>query len=321
MLNRRQTLKGLGALGASPFFLAPMFQANAARLKYDLKPIKIADGVWGLIGPNEVLTLQNGGAIANIGILDTTDGAVVIDTGPSRRYGEQLKELAEKLTGKPVVRALVTHFHPDHAFGNQAFDKKVLATSQGVVEDLKTGGEDLASAMYFLAGDWMRGTEVTLPETIIKDGTEQIGDRKLRYFDMAGHTETDVVIYDEKSGVLFAGDLIFLDRAATTPQANLPAWRKSLKRLEETAFKFAVPGHGPVESGVRGIEQTRDWLAMVEETIGNAFERGLVMTEAMAEPLPKWTENIALARYEFQRSVMHLYPPLEEKKWPRVDRS
>jgi hypothetical protein len=60
---------------------------------------------------------------------------------------------------------------------------------------------------------------------------------------------------------------------------------------------------------------------MLEEGIMDSFERGLAMTEAMDEPLPAWTEKIALARYEYERSVMHLYPKLEADGWPRVDES
>jgi hypothetical protein len=43
------------------------------------------------------------------------------------------------------------------------------------------------------------------------------------------------------------------------------------------------------------------------------------MTEAIALPLPDWTEQVALARHEYARSVMHVYPKLEAKRWPRVD--
>jgi hypothetical protein len=53
--------------------------------------------------------------------------------------------------------------------------------------------------------------------------------------------------------------------------------------------------------------------------IRDAFDRGLDMNEAMALPLPKWAENIAVSRYEYERSVMHLYPKLEAEKLPRVD--
>lgn len=317
LISRRSVLSAMGAGAVWPFW--PMLDATAAPLSYAIKPQKVADGVWVIFGANEPITMRNGGAIANLAILDSGDGSIIIDTGPSLRYGKALKALSKQLTGKPVVRVLITHFHPDHVFGSQAFAPETLAAPQGVVEGLKLAGEDFASAMYQSAGDWMRGTELALPTKIIDSGREEIGGRQLKYVVLGGHTDTDLAIYDERSGVLFGGDLVFLDRAPTTPHADLALWRASLRRLETFAPDRIVPGHGPAERGARSITQTRDWLNLIEEVIGNAFDKGLSMTEAFAEPLPKWTERIALARYEFERSVMHLYPKLEESVWPRVD--
>lgn len=312
--------KFLGASGAAAgMALFPMFSAVSAPLSYGLSPVKVADGAWVIVGANEAITSKNGGAIANIVILDTKDGAVVIDTGPSKRYGMELEALARKLTGKPVARALLTHIHPDHVFGCQAFSAEALAAPQGVVDGLKVSGEDFASAMYYLVGDWMRGTEVVLPKTHIVDGYEDIGERRLRYLVLSGHTDCDLAIFDERSGLLIASDLVFLDRAATTPNADLKAWHASLARLVETGYSKLVPGHGPTESGRRGVEQTGQWLRMIEDRIGTAFDQGLSMPEAMEVSLPKWADDIALARYEFARSVMHLYPSLEQEQWPRVD--
>lgn len=319
LMGRRQLLQAAGVAGG--LALLPMFDLRAAPLRYTLEPVQIAAGIWMLVGADEAITVQNGGAIANITILDTSEGAVVIDTGPSRRYGVQLAEVAKQLTGKPVVRAYLTHFHPDHVFGCQPFGAKALAAPSGVVEGLKQSGDDFASAMYYLAGDWMRGTDVVLPERIVETGYEDIGERRLRALVLDGHTASDLALFDERSGLLIAGDLAFLDRAPTTPHADLAAWQSSLKTLKEAFAAGLVPGHGPMEKAPRALQQTADWLKLIEDLIRGAFDRGLDMNEAMREPLPAWTEKIALARYEFERSVMHLYPKLEADLWPRVDQA
>lgn len=317
-ITRRQTLTAMGALSAA--HLWPMFIATAAPLRYKITPTEISDGAWVIYGANEEITRSNGGAISNIAILDTSDGAVIIDTGPSLRYGKALKATAEELTGKAIARVYLTHFHPDHVFGNQAFTPETIAAPQGVIDGLKTSGEDFASAMYHLAGDWMRGTELVLPKKVLGPAVEEIGERRLRPVVLKGHTASDLAIYDERSGILFGGDLVFLDRAPTTPHADVTVWQASLDELQQMKPSQIVPGHGPVEKGDRSIVQTRDWLRVVEDAIRSAFDRGLAMTEAFVEPLPDWTGKIALARYEFERSVMHLYPKLEADDWPRVDR-
>ena len=317
-LSRRDTLKFLPAVFASASIVSAM-QAAAAPLTYSLKPEKLTDGIWVLRGAQEAISIENGGAIANVSIIDTSAGAVIVDTGPSHRFGEALALLAKDLTGKPVARVYNTHFHPDHVMGNQAFDAEKIAAPQGVVDGLKILGNAFADNMYRTAGDWMRGTEVVLPGTILNSEPEDFGDRRIRPLAMRGHTGSDLVLFDETSGFMFTGDLVFLDRAPTTPHADIERWRQTLANLGAIPFERLIPGHGPAEESVRGIEQTRAWLEAIEQIIRDAFEKGLDITEAIALPLPAWTEKIALARYEFERTVMHLYPKLEAARWPRVD--
>lgn len=317
--DRRTALKALAGFASLPMVIGA-FDATAAPLVYALKPMLVAEGVWVLYGAQEAITSANGGAIANVTLFDTRDGAVIVDSGPSKRYGAALEALAREVTGKPVVRVYLTHFHPDHVFGNQAFSVKALAAPRGVIDGLQSLGDAFASAMYHAAGDWMRGTEVVTPGQIVVDGVEEIGGRRFNLRTLSGHTDCDLMIMEETSRLLVAGDLVFLDRAPTTPHAELSRWRASLDVLSALAADKVVPGHGPVEGGKRGVQQTRDWLAAMEDAIRGAFERGLTMNEAMSVPLPEWTGKLALARYEFERSVMHFFPKLEAGEWPRVDR-
>ncbi len=297
----------------------PAFELSASPLAYSLKPERLADGVWMIPCAQEAITQTNGGAIANISILDTKAGAVIVDTGPSLRFGTALAALATELTGKPVARVYITHFHPDHVFGNQAFDAGVIAATPAVVKGLEALGDAFADSMYRSAGDWMRGTEVTLPRKLIVGDVEDFGDRRIRFLSMRGHTDSDLVLFDELSGVMITGDLVFVDRAPTTPHADLERWRISLANLGGVPCSRIVPGHGPSEDTDRGIRQTRDWLEAIYAIIGNAFERGLDVSEVVALELPQWTKSIALARYEYERTVMHLYPQLEAAKLPRVE--
>ena len=318
MVTRRDVLKYLPAAAAMTSMLQAI-EAAAAPLTYSLKPEKLTGGVWVIRGAQEAISQTNGGAIANISILDTTAGAVIIDTGPSHKFGDALSSVAKELTGKPVARVYNTHFHPDHVLGNQAFEPEKIAAPKGVVDGLKELGNAFADNMYRTAGDWMRGTEVVLPGTILTAEVEDFGNRRIRPMAMRGHTAADLVLFDELTGILFTGDLVFLDRAPTTPHADIERWRISLANLGGIPSALIVPGHGPAEASVRGIEQTRQWLEAVEHIIRDAFEKGLDVTEAIALPLPQWTEKVALARYEYERTVMHLFPKLEAARWPRVD--
>ena len=67
-VSRRTALAlGLGA-AALPLVSNPL---AAAALSYAMSPKKISDGVWLIEGANKFINERNGGAIANITILDT----------------------------------------------------------------------------------------------------------------------------------------------------------------------------------------------------------------------------------------------------------
>lgn len=311
-LSRRAVLAGMAGTAALPVLAAP--------LSYTITPQRVGAGIWVVRGADAPIAMGNGGAIANIGIIATDAGAVLVDCGPSLRYGEALKAVAEKLVGKPVVRVYLTHLHPDHVYGAAAFDPKVVAATPALLDGLKRDGEGFADGMYRLLGDWMRGTELELPGTILTEPEETIGGRDFGLLALAGHSPADLAILDRRTGTLIAGDLVFHDRAPSTPHADLAAWRHALGVLRATPHKTVIPGHGLFDATpTAAIDQTADWLSWLDTALHDAVAQGLDMVEAGGMPIPSRFAHVAAARYEIERSVSHFYPGLEEALLPRVD--
>lgn len=270
-------------------------------------------------GADDAILMGNGGAIANITILDTADGAVLVDAGPSLRYGTALTALAKKLTGKPIVRVYLTHLHPDHTYGDAAFTPDQIAATPALIAELKTEGPGFSDGMYRLLGDWMRGTELHIPGHVITTPTEIIGGRTLRLLSLAGHSGADLAIYDEATKTLIAGDLVFHDRAPSTPHADLAKWRTSLDTLKALGQLRVIPGHGPVDpTPSAAIDQTRDWIDWVDTALRDAIDAGLDPVEAGELAIPPRFAGVKAARYELQRSVSHFYPGLEDERLPMV---
>lgn len=291
-----------------------------AELRYTLQPRQIADDVWLLEGSTDNFDKANGGNIVNTGFIVTESGVVVIDSGPSRRYGEAMRAAIASVTDRPVIKLLLTHHHPDHVLGNQAFTDVPIAALAGTTELLREQGNAMAENMYRLVGDWMRGTEVVLPTETLASGTLDIGGRSLRLLALRGHTGADLAILDERSGVLFAGDILFYQRALTTPNSpGLDVWLEDLDTLEALPWKRLVAGHGPVADDAAPFLQMRDYLGWLDGLLREAANGGADMNEVIQSPIPERFAGISLTRYELIRSVSHLYPRYEAMALQRVD--
>lgn len=313
MIARRLFLGGVLALPVA---------ARAQQFAGSYSPLAtpIGDGIWMVRGADAAIGFDNGGAIANSVIMASDAGAIVVDTGPSLAFGKALNALARSVTGKPVLRAYVTHLHPDHSFGNGAFAAGSVHTLPGTSAEIARDGSGFSDAMYRALAGWMTGTDVIVPAGDASDGEIEIGGRKLRLIALSGHSGADLAILDHASGTLIAGDLVFSNRAPATPHADMLQWQVALSALEAVPHRQLAPGHGPLDTGNQAIAQTRDWLTWLESSMRRAVANGLDMTEAGAIAIPERFSGMAAARYELHRSISHFYPRYEAELLPRIDR-
>ncbi|NMF87723.1 quinoprotein relay system zinc metallohydrolase 1 [Aromatoleum petrolei] len=291
---------------------APSALPDAARFDYRLEPRQIAPGVYVFVGLREDFTPANGGNIVNTGFLVGTDGVVVIDTGPSRRYGEQMLAALRRVTPLPVVLTINTHHHPDHFLGNQALPAATLAALPETLHGIRKDGEAFNENLYRMSGDWMKGTERVTPAQALAPGRRNIGGRDIEILALDGHTPADLVLIDHASGTVFAGDLLFHDRAATTPHAKVTHWLAALERLAAIPARQWVPGHGDPSTDDTPMRQTRAYLEWLAATMREGAESGLDMTEMLARPIPPQFRGLAEVEREYRRSVVHLYPAAEQ---------
>lgn len=307
-LSRRALLAG----GAA----AALARPAAAALSYDLRPVEVADGLFMVEGAREYFTRANGGAIVNVAVLRTSVGAVVFDTGSTRRYGEALRDLAHGLSPLGVAAVIVSHHHPDHWFGNQAFADRPIHALGPTAAACRARGDDYADGLYRDLGDWMRGTEPVPPTRAAPTGRFAIGDRAFTALPLAGHTGADLALLDERTGVALTGDLAFLDRAPTVPDADLPRWRESLELLTQTAPSAILPGHGPFDRARRALTQTRDYLDWIDAHFAAAADAGLSQPEAMALAPPPRQAALAEIGGEYERAVLQAYPRYQRAATP-----
>lgn len=290
---------------------------DMARLDYALQPRQIAPGVWVFEGAVEDFSPGNGCNIINTGFIVTGEGVVVINTGPSRLYGEQQRRAIERVTQEPVVKVFNLNLHPDYFFGNQAWPELPVQALAGSIAGMQTEGQNYASNMYRLCGNWMKGTEPIPARAPVLPQMLQLGKRRLELLRLEGHTGDDLLLIDHFTGVVFAGGLVFAERVPTTPHADVSHWLRSLDALDKRLGGFPlaalVPSHGPVYTDSRGIGQTRDWLLWVSSLLEDSARRGLDLSEVLQTPVPERFQAWAAQPAELQRTLAQWYPLYEQR--------
>lgn len=309
-LTRRQTLIGAAAL-------ALPLPAVAAAPEYRLDPQQIADGVWLIPGAQASFDRSNGGAICNIVMLATPKGAIVVDTGGTFRHGTALRAFADERLGG-VVATLNTHHHPDHWFGNQAFADRPLMALPASRAAQETGARPLSEGLYRILGSWMQGTAPLPAAQDAGAGDVTIGGRVLQLLPMAGHTQADLVLIDRATGTLIAGDMLFLDRAPSFPDARIAEWRAALAQLATMTVSGTIPGHGAYLRDSSAMAQTLAYLNAFEARMDLAADAGLAPAEALAAgPTPDFA-GLGANPEEYHRAVVQRWKDFENSALPVI---
>lgn len=184
------------------------------------------------------------------------------------------------------------------------------------MEVIRRDGDAVTDNLYRLVGTPMAGTEPLVPDSPVILGRSRFGDRELELIAVGGHAggeHSDLMLLDHATGVLFAGDVVFHQRAPTTPSADLGAWLEALDAVQAVDFRVLVPGHGPVSGSAEAIHQTRDYLLWLDRHLRQAAARGLDAAEVMYLPIPERFRDMGAVLEEYQRSVSHLYPAIERE--------
>lgn len=279
-------------------------------------PLEVAPGVFVREGAVALASPENEGAIANTSFIVGRDAVAVIDPGGSVAEGSSLVEAIRSITNLPIRYIIYTHMHPDHVLGAAPV---VAASGAEVVAHAKLARALSARAEHYVAGareayddEAADDLEVVLPDREVEDtATLNLGARplSLRAWPTA-HTDNDLTVLDERTGTLFAGDLLFVE--------HLPVIDGSIKGLlaietELTSLPAAraVPGHGPaVVDWPEGSSAQFGYLTTLAAAVRAQISSGAGLSDAVGAvppPAGDWALDDAFHR----RNVTAAFTELE----------
>ncbi|KAF3998201.1 quinoprotein relay system zinc metallohydrolase 2 [Glaciimonas immobilis] len=290
------------------------FSANAAPLSVK----EVAHGVYVHQGVHEDFNENYHGDIANIGFVVGTDAVAVIDTGGSYKVGMALKQAVRLVTGLPIRYVINTHVHPDHIFGNAAFDH------DPVEHPIFIGHEKLPGAMALRKDAYLRNlknelgqaaenSEVIVPgETVNTSRKINLGGRilTLKAWPTA-HTNTDLTVFDENTKTLWTGDLLFVERTPSI-DGDIKGWLSIIAPLKSIPADLTIPGHGPVTKNKNAaFDDERRYLETLLRDVRNSIKKGEDMTHSMASAANNEKPHWVLFDVVNPRNVNFIYPVLE----------
>jgi glyoxylase-like metal-dependent hydrolase (beta-lactamase superfamily II) len=234
-------------------------------LALDMKFRQVAPDVYAFIGDTGMRTLENEGMNANSGFIVTKAGVLVVDSGSTWKVAEKIHAAIRKVTKQPVKYVVNTGGQDHRWLGNGYFKSQgaEILAARAAIDDMNARG---AMQLQGLAGelkDRIAGTEVVLPtRTFDKKEVLKLGGREIQLlYSHGGHTPGDSVVWLPKEGVLFSGDMIYVDRLlGVLPFSNATRWLASFAEMEQLKPRTIVPGHGAVCDLKKAQRQSRDYL-------------------------------------------------------------
>jgi glyoxylase-like metal-dependent hydrolase (beta-lactamase superfamily II) len=264
-------------------------------------PPLVATGVTKQIAEHtHVIPDQRVEFVPNAGIVVGDRATLVIDTAMGRRNGERILDEARRLGGGRKLLLTTTHFHPEHAFGAQAFADATYVCNAAQAQELAAkGAEYIEMFSGFGAGlaELLADVELVTPDIAFAGPSAELdlGNVIVQLLDVGpAHTRGDQVVFLPASKVLFAGDLVEDRFLPIFPDADAigPRWLEALDKLQELRPEIVVGGHGDV-GGQDLIDALRDYLTTVRDRVGALHAEGLAL-EAIEQRLePELSERQA----------------------------
>ncbi len=253
--------------------------------------IQVAPGVYSALGNGTIETRASSMVIVN------TDDVLLVDTNITPEATRRLVNDIKTLTDKPIRYVVNTHWHYDHADGNQVFGPEVTiigheneraAILGGVLKNrLALEFENLPRQLDNIRKQIAEATDPArrqqaearlkvqeayqeqLKETVPTPPTMTVadhltlfrGDREIRLLYLGrGHSDTDLVVYLPKEKVVATGDFFEGPATGALNFGFHDEWANNLEKLKAIDFETVVPGHGEPFKGKEQIAYFQAFL-------------------------------------------------------------
>lgn len=293
-------------------------------MAYDRGLREVGDGAFAYLQPDGSWGWSNAGLVTGGG------SSLLVDTLFDLALTRQMLDTMATVTATaPIATVVNTHANGDHCFGNQLVaDQARVIMSRATAHELTNVPASMLASMQQAPGELgtvfrkmfgafdFSGIEVPPPDETFEGHLDVVvGDRPVSLVQLGpAHTDGDVIVHLPDAGVVYTGDLLFIDGTPIAWAGTMRNWIDAVDAilaLEPTAI---VPGHGPVTDAA-GARKVRDYLEMLDREGRVRHAAGMGPVEA--------ARDIALGEYagwlDHERVVVNmetLYRELDPGRTP-----
>lgn len=252
---------------------------------------RVSDHVYAIVG------------FPNIGIVVGNRATLVIDTGLGPKNGAIVVKQAEKLAKAPALYLTTTHFHPEHAMGEQAFPPRTVIIRPAVQqEEMNKHATELMNLFRGLSAqsrELLQDVKLRPPDIVFdKELKLDLGGVTARLMWLGpAHTEGDEIIFVEPDSTLIPGDIVQDKIVPNIPSADASVknWLKILDQLEPLHPRYIVPDHGALGDGSLIGKERAFILDMQGRTLElkregkSVADAASIVTAEFKRKYPDWT--------------------------------
>jgi glyoxylase-like metal-dependent hydrolase (beta-lactamase superfamily II) len=178
---------------------------------------------------------------------------LLVDPGHSRHLPNLFRQMEEDgISPEEIDLIILTHCHPDHCEGLEAFLDKPAKVAMNREEEryLRESGKFLFEMMGQSVPEF--GIDFYLREGELHGGAETF-----HIYETPGHSPGSLSIYWPERKALFTGDLVFYAGVGRTdfPEGDPTLLKKSIERMSRLDTELLLPGHGEMVTGKEKVLQ------------------------------------------------------------------
>ena len=249
---------------------------------------QVTNNIYAIVGELGQRSQTNLGNNATFGLIVTDGGAVLVDPGATYKGAKQLAAAIRTVTDKPV-KIVINSGGQDHRWlGNSFFKAKgahIIASAAAVADQRDRANEQLQRLEFLVGENGIRGTYPVYAERIFNDTLSfYFGGIQFKLISTGGaHTPGDIVVWLPKKRVIFAGDVVYLERVLGIGSfSNFKNWIPAFESMAALKPKHIIPGHGSPSTIERARAETFNYLMNLKERISTVLETGGEIKAAIA---------------------------------------